>query len=92
MSRYSPYSEILFKRNSGLLKSIYENECTICKCIRPNIEIHHNDQNNRNHDINNLVVVCSNCHVFIHKANIVVENIKKRHKCKLIEFTKKYFS
>ena len=85
------YKSKIYIERSGFLKTIYESECTVCLKKKPNIEIHHNDRNCFNHDLNNLVVLCSNCHHFIHKTSIIFSEVKKRHLIKLERFLSRYF-
>ena len=40
---------------------IYNNECSICKS-NISLEVHHRDSNNRNPSIENLIVLCHDCH------------------------------
>jgi hypothetical protein len=43
-------------------------KCEMCGTDQGKIEIHHQDKDRRNNDINNLLVVCSMCHhSIIHK-------------------------
>lgn len=57
-----------FKLKNKLLKNgIFKNECHICKITNWNgcelkMELDHIDGNKYNHDINNLRLLCPNCH------------------------------
>ena len=50
-----------------LLLGIKENKCEICGCVnwqgKPlKMELHHIDGNRTNHNLNNLQMLCPNCH------------------------------
>ena len=42
------------------------NTCQECGVTNKRLEIHHVDLNQRNHDLNNLILLCSICHHSIH--------------------------
>ena len=57
----------------GLFKKIRDNNhCNICGA-KTSLEIHHKDENWENNNIDNLVVLCRDCHSKIHK-NITAVN------------------
>ena len=47
----------------------YNNCCKYCSYNNPDaLEVHHIDKNRENNSIENLEVVCANCHTLIHKG------------------------
>lgn len=49
--------------------------CEICNFNDDEVLIkHHIDGNRRNNDINNLMIICSNCHLKIHKRKFNEKN------------------
>lgn len=53
-----------------LAKEKLKQECIICKFkkFKECLEVHHKDWNHKNNKINNLVMVCRNCHFRIHHS------------------------
>ena len=59
---------------------IKKNECEICNCliwqnVELSLELHHIDGNHYNNDLQNLQILCPNCHSIQHKK------IDKTNKC-----------
>lgn len=46
---------------------IYKHECAVCKWKEDEqiLQVHHIDKNHENNDINNLIILCPNCHAKI---------------------------
>ena len=72
-----------------LREGIKENKCEICKITEWNgkplvMQLHHIDGNNRNNSLNNLQMLCPNCHSqtdnYCGSANIT-EETNKKHYC-----------
>jgi HEPN domain-containing protein len=38
------------------------------------IEVHHKDFNHHNNEYDNLILLCSNCHTYLHHYNVKLEN------------------
>lgn len=55
-------------KDSVKAKQYYEKRCYVCGYNNePGIlEVHHKDKNIKNHNIENLLVLCPNCHQLIH--------------------------
>lgn len=49
-----------------IILSLLGNKCFICKSTN-NLVIHHKDRNRKNNDINNLLLLCRECHNVVHK-------------------------
>lgn len=75
--RVRSYNHSIFRANSALLRNLYKGECIMCKQIKQEIEIHHNDRNRDNHEIQNLAHVCKTCHNQIHLTNFKFDNLKE---------------
>lgn len=75
--RLKSYNHGLYRSNSHLLKALFKGECILCNKVSNTIEIHHNDRNRNNHDLNNLAHVCRNCHQQIHLTNFRFDNLKE---------------
>lgn len=51
----------------------YKHECTICSfSIESALEVHHIDQDRNNGDLDNLIILCANCHNQIHYGSLKV--------------------
>ena len=47
----------------------YGNSCKLCGyTIEDALEVHHIDKNRDNNDLDNLVVLCCNCHTLVHRG------------------------
>lgn len=60
----------------------YEHKCAICNFDKVHaLEVHHIDGNRNNDDINNLIIICANCHSLIHYGDLILtEEIKQNRK------------
>lgn len=57
-----------------LIKSIYQNRCAFCyKNNRRMLQIHHNDRNPENNEIENLILLCVYCHAAEHNDVKIIE-------------------
>ena len=58
---------------------MYQPKCTICNFnIKSALIVHHIDEDRQNVDIDNLMVLCSNCHCQIHYGDLkITEEIKQ---------------
>lgn len=56
--------------------------CTNCRFdIREALEVHHIDENRSNNELNNLIILCANCHCQVHYGKLIIdEEIKKKRK------------
>ena len=53
----------------------YGNKCECCGYDTLNIcEVHHIDKDRTNNELDNLIVLCPNCHMSIHKGCMFIEN------------------
>lgn len=96
-----PLSEILvenstYMNNTNLKKRLINEGLKINKCEKCgidkwqndtiSIQLHHIDENNMNNKIENLILLCPNCHSQMHKKNnIKISSISEYRKNKLIE-------
>lgn len=76
-------AECLFYKNSfhplsDKLKT--ESPCQICGDTK-NLHVHHKDRNKHNDSLDNLLVVCSQCHSSIHAHGLVMPKGIKWGKC-----------
>jgi len=55
---------------SGFLRTIFSNECEICKEKKDVIHIHHIDNKTVPVNLSNLMHVCSDCHKIVEKSVI----------------------
>lgn len=60
--------------------SYYQPKCTICDFnIRSALQVHHIDKNRKNSSLDNLIIVCANCHSQIHFGNLkITDDIKNK--------------
>mgnify|MGYP001559215970 CR=1 FL=1 len=49
------------------LREVGNNTCSICGCSPKKALVHHKDTNHFNQDSDNLQLVCSSCHVKLHR-------------------------
>lgn len=56
---------------------LYGRECNRCNSDGP-YEVHHKDRDNRNHDADNLEVLCLECHRIEHKSEFNVDHVHNR--------------
>lgn len=57
----------------------YKNHCAICKFdVMPALQVHHIDENRKNKEIDNLIILCANCHTQVHWGDLkITEAIKQ---------------
>lgn len=49
----------------------FANKCSICSYADVNaLEVHHIDKDRTNNSLNNLIILCANCHTLVHKNKI----------------------
>jgi len=53
----------LTKTLKNKVREKHNNKCTICGNEKDNLQIHHKDGNFKNNDLQNLILLCKNCHV-----------------------------
>lgn len=59
----------------------YIHRCAICGLEEPCcLEVHHIDKNRQNMDLDNLVILCANCHLKVHYNKISLEELKEAQK------------
>lgn len=76
--RLKSYNHPLYRKNSQLLRALFNGDCIMCNKNCDKIEIHHNDRNRNNNDLYNLAHVCKDCHKLIHKSNFYFSDLKER--------------
>lgn len=53
----------------------YKHICCNCGDVRTSVLIvHHIDENRDNNDLDNLIILCANCHSLVHYDNLVIDN------------------
>lgn len=68
------YNNGLFNYRENAIRN-YGSSCEHCGYDEYDIcEVHHIDQNRENNDLYNLIVLCPNCHVSVHKGYIEINN------------------
>lgn len=51
----------------------YINECKICKFDKLYaLQVHHIDEDRDNNKLNNLIILCANCHIGVHKKELIL--------------------
>ena len=73
------------KIHTKIAHRTYVDKCAICgldeECI---LEVHHIDENHENNDIDNLIILCANCHARVHRGGyIITEDIKLNREIKI---------
>tara|TARA_R110000803_G_scaffold3721_1_gene12657 strand:- start:106 stop:408 length:303 start_codon:yes stop_codon:yes gene_type:complete len=59
-----------FRHKREVIKFIFDYKCLSCNKKDDNLEVHHNDRDNKNHSWINLIPLCNNCHKMTTKSNI----------------------
>ena len=71
-SRNYTYGESSYRSYARRFKG---NSCEICGFDKEYaIEVHHIDKNRKNNNIENLKVLCANCHLGVHRGKIKINN------------------
>jgi len=70
--------EIKYKNGIGIYRElafgIYGKKCSVCGFSEEEcLEVHHIDKNRYNNSIENLVILCLNCHRLVHRGKIEVD-------------------
>ena len=67
-----PEKHNVYKNGSGIYRELainhYGNSCIKC-ASKDNIEVHHIDENRKNNNMDNLMVLCRSCHHFQHSKH-----------------------
>jgi transposase len=88
------YLEASRLRKKLIEEGIKENKCERCGITEwmggdVPLELHHLDENHFNNNLDNLVILCSNCHAQIHGYNKTTSAEAKNHKEKIKKAPKK---
>lgn len=67
MSKY-PYNNRIYRINRGVVIHNANNHCNICNKVTSDFEVHHINGVNTDNRLENLMAVCKDCHILIHKA------------------------
>ena len=59
----------LFKKNRKIVLEMSRYSCAICGTKRRKLMVHHKDFTKNNHDLKNLLPLCTPCHYKLHKDN-----------------------
>lgn len=62
----NPYNNIDFKLAKGYLMTVNNCICKLCGYKSKSNHIHHIDKNAHNNKLENLIIVCSDCHKLLH--------------------------
>lgn len=49
---------------------LHDDICYSCKKYHISVDVHHIDQDSKNHDLKNLMPLCKPCHKLIHRVPI----------------------
>jgi len=63
------YSDKLYRVNRGVCIHQANWSCEVCETYTTSPEVHHKDFDNTNHRLSNLICVCHECHILIHKGS-----------------------
>ena len=74
-----------FRQNRAVALFIYDNICQCCKKHFTDLEVHHDDGNNKNNEILNLIPLCPKDHRMIEKTNFKF-NKQKNEIVQLLKF------
>jgi len=69
------------KEINRIFKKVFERDnyiCQICGSRKRSIFVHHIDKNWQNNNMNNLVCLCSNCHLNLHRPLKITELTRKK--------------
>lgn len=61
------YNNSEYRKLRGYLMVKYDSRCQLCSKKSESNHIHHIDGNSLNNEIDNLMIVCVECHRLIHK-------------------------
>ena len=61
------------KAHTRIAYRTYVRKCAVCgideECV---LEVHHVDENHDNNDIDNLIILCANCHARVHRGGYTI--------------------
>lgn len=60
----------LFQHKKQVVLFIYDYACQMCGVVSLSNHCHHLDCNGSNHNAFNLLPLCVNCHILVHKVHI----------------------
>jgi 5-methylcytosine-specific restriction endonuclease McrA len=69
-----------FSKIKNIILFFYDYECFLCMVKKIDNHVHHCDGNHFNNDVENLIVLCENCHKIAHKSKMVLVNTKTKFK------------
>ena len=61
----------IFNKKKHIICFIFGYKCQICNCSSHKMHVHHLDQDHYNNDAFNLLPLCKDCHIRVHKLNLV---------------------
>lgn len=75
----TPYTGA-WSRERARTKARFKGECAMCGRVKDRVQVHHIDQDAKNHTAVNLVLLCEPCHGYYHKGlRPDVQEILKTH-------------
>lgn len=81
----------LNNKNRRILKNTVKNDiCKICNKIYFTLEVHHIDGDWKNNALENLLVICTDCHNNIHNKLKIIDNDSPTKKRYLIKYFRKF--
>jgi thymidylate synthase ThyX len=79
----------ILKYDTSEYQKNIKNNCEICNTSK-NLEVHHIDENRKNHNPNNLLTVCESCHLRLHSKNLNILYFDKIVEIKSVGLEKVY--
>ena len=71
MSNY-PYRNKDYLNKRGYLHILHDSKCQLCNYKSISNEVHHKDHDNCNNELDNLILLCKQCHEIIHKGKHII--------------------
>lgn len=77
--RYAPCGEATITTYRKFAFKHYPCECSVCKSVtdKRQLEVHHIDENRFNNKLDNLIILCGNCHNKISSHDFILEGREK---------------
>ena len=63
--------KIILKRDTSEYQKYTAEKCAICGSVK-SLQVHHKDEDRTNHQPENLITLCSSCHLRVHSKNLEI--------------------